>query len=821
MSKFILMAQRRLNKTWSMTIIGGIVLSVLIGGVLIAKADIGTITINDPVLVSGTTYKVTGMWSPQGNQCWTSGGDGTFHYKVYVFDDKNGNGNYDSGEKISQVNPAACNEDYTSSVSSSNRDLGGNWPAIASSSNGGTPQPDAAFTLGNGSHTICAALIHVQDNGHDRVDGVTCASKPIVIAYCGDGIKNNGEQCDGTDGVSPHQTCNADCHLVDVPYCGDGIVNQTSEQCDQGPDGGSTCTTKCTWKPATITLNKEVNNQFGGDAAPSDFTLKIDGEAVSQGVAHEVTLDTPHSIDEGSLTDTGYAFDSIKGGEQCPSELGGTVTLSAGENITCTITNHDVQPKLTVVKEVVGGPKTVADFPLFVGDISVTSGVQNGFNAGFYHVTETNQPGYTAAFSCNDDGEGTVSLNLGDVKTCTITNTYTPFCGDKIVDKREQCDGNTQVCTTADGYKGTQTCNMPPPPNSVTAAVATNYCTWNPCVTTEKCGDGIKNGLEQCDGTDGVASNQTCTAQCTLKDNPTPLTPNPVITLAKIDSPDPVAAGANITYTLNWTVSNASATNVVLTDVIPANTTFVSASTPSAYDSGTNKVTWSMGTVATGNYVTTLVVKVASPLANGTKIDNTATIDSTETDPVNAAAQTTVSTAPILSVEKIVDVTTANPGQTVNYTVKVTNSGTDTANNVKLTDVLPAGFTAKDDGTGTVIHSFGNIAAGETVSTSFAVVIGSTVTAGTYTNVVQVVGDNHSQVAAQIALNVVVPQVLGEKTEVTPAPKPKVLGATTLPVTGSNLWVWVIASMLVASLVGVGVYFKPRELSAEDKNTSK
>lgn len=600
--------------------------------------------------------------------------------------------------------------------------------------------------------------------------------------------RNNSDySCSEPEGETLPATVNvADDHTVTITFC-NAIIP----------------------KPK-LTVTKVVDNQFGGTLTASDFPLFVNKTQVTSG--EQNTFD-PDDYTISETNQTGYGNPTFTG--DCDSE--GSITLNPGDVKTCTITNHDIQPKLTVTKEVVGGPKTAADFPLFVDDQSVMSGEQNGFDVGFYHVTETNLPGYTATFSCNDDGEGTVSLNLGDVKTCTIINTYTPYCGDKIVDKGEQCDGNTQACTTADGYSGTQTCNNPRL-NTVTAAFAQNFCTWNPCVTEEKCGDGIKNGTEQCDGTDGVASNQTCTAQCTLLTNETP---NPVITLVKTDTPDPVAAGANITYTLNWTVSNASATNVVLTDAIPANTTFVSASTPGAYDAVTNKVTWSMGTVATGNYVTTLTVKVNSPLTNGTKIDNTATIDSTETDPVNAVAQTTVSSGPILAIEKLVDVSTVNPGQTVNYTVKVTNTGTDTAYNVKLTDTLPTGFTAKDDGATTVTHSFGNITAGASVSTTFAVIVGTTNAAGEYTNIVRANSDNYAEISAQVALNVIVPQVLGEKTEVTPVPQ--VLGeTTTLPVTGNNaINSSLVVGTFLGAIIGLGLYLKQRLATVKSRKTTK
>ncbi len=85
--------------------------------------------------------------------------------------------------------------------------------------------------------------------------------------------------------------------------------------------------------------------------------------------------------------------------------------------------------------------------------------------------------------------------------------------------------------------------------------------------------------------------------------------------VTKSDSPDPVFAGNNVTYTI--TVYNdgpSDATGVSLSDVVPAGTSFVSASNGGTNTAGT--VTWSLGTIAANaNKAVTLVVKV-DPVAD-------------------------------------------------------------------------------------------------------------------------------------------------------------------------------------------------------------
>ncbi len=175
-------------------------------------------------------------------------------------------------------------------------------------------------------------------------------------------------------------------------------------------------------QPAHITLVKNVVNDNGGTAGVNDFGLTVGGNTVSSGTTVDVNANAPIALNEAGLT--GYEFVSISG-SGCPTSLGGTVTLNENQSLTCTITNNDIQPTLTVTKVVVndnGGTAVVANFPLLVNATSVTSGAQNGFNVGNYIVSETNQPGYTGVITGDCDASGNISLALADNKSCTITN---------------------------------------------------------------------------------------------------------------------------------------------------------------------------------------------------------------------------------------------------------------------------------------------------------------------------------------------------------------------------------------------------------------
>jgi hypothetical protein len=105
----------------------------------------------------------------------------------------------------------------------------------------------------------------------------------------------------------------------------------------------------------------------------------------------------------------------------------GAITLAAGDVKSCTITNTFKAPKLTVAKVVVntgGGTKGVSDFSLFVDSTGVTSGVQITSTTGSHTVGEAPDADYTAVISGDCAASGAITLAAGDVKSCTITNTF-------------------------------------------------------------------------------------------------------------------------------------------------------------------------------------------------------------------------------------------------------------------------------------------------------------------------------------------------------------------------------------------------------------
>jgi uncharacterized repeat protein (TIGR01451 family) len=185
----------------------------------------------------------------------------------------------------------------------------------------------------------------------------------------------------------------------------------------------------------------------------------------------------------------------------------------------------------------------------------------------------------------------------------------------------------------------------------------------------------------------------------------------PHLTVDKTSVPPeggPVTPGDTVTYTIdveNDVAATATATAVKLDDPTPANTTYVDDSAQvdgGAPIAGGNPFTnYSLGDMDPGeSHIVTFDVLVdGPPLANGTAIDNTATVDATNSAiSPSDDANLTVASVPGLTINKTsspAEGGTVIPGATVTYTIAVTNAAlaTATATGVSVTDATPTNTT--------------------------------------------------------------------------------------------------------------------------------
>lgn len=163
------------------------------------------------------------------------------------------------------------------------------------------------------------------------------------------------------------------------------------------------------------------------------------------------------------------------------------------------------------------------------------------------------------------------------------------------------------------------------------------------------------------------------------------------------------AQGSTITYTISTTNHGPDeATNVTVTDVLPAQLRFQSitapagwtCTTPAAGANGT--ITCTAAALANGTTATFTLATSVAPNATGS-IVNSATVSGAGTDPntgnsSGSSPGVSVAGNADLGVTKTTTATSAAAGETITYTVGVTNAGPDPAASVVLTDVLPAGL---------------------------------------------------------------------------------------------------------------------------------
>ena len=191
------------------------------------------------------------------------------------------------------------------------------------------------------------------------------------------------------------------------------------------------CTITNRLKRGAIRVIKNVLNNNGGTALPSNFTITL-GDSANTTFAGMSGAGTTFEFDEG------YTFNvaeiGIPSGYTQVSQTGDcSGAIVANVTKVCVITNDDIPPSLTLVKVVIndnGGTAVAADFTLSANGptpISGAGGATSGpdFSAGSYALSETIVAGYTAsAWVCSGGSQSGASIALanGESATCTITN---------------------------------------------------------------------------------------------------------------------------------------------------------------------------------------------------------------------------------------------------------------------------------------------------------------------------------------------------------------------------------------------------------------
>ncbi len=129
------------------------------------------------------------------------------------------------------------------------------------------------------------------------------------------------------------------------------------------------------------------------------------------------------------------------------------------------------------------------------------------------------------------------------------------------------------------------------------------------------------------------------------------------LSILKTASPNPVLIGSNLTYLITVVNNGPSqASNVVVTDTLPAGAALVSATPTQGTCNGTTTITCNLGTIESSP-LTVLITLVVTPSAAG-PVSNTAAVAATETDP---DPTNNSSTAAVTANNPVPAITTLNP----------------------------------------------------------------------------------------------------------------------------------------------------------------
>jgi uncharacterized repeat protein (TIGR01451 family) len=176
------------------------------------------------------------------------------------------------------------------------------------------------------------------------------------------------------------------------------------------------------------------------------------------------------------------------------------------------------------------------------------------------------------------------------------------------------------------------------------------------------------------------------------------------LAVAVTDAPRPVSAAAKLTYTIDITNNGPSnADGAQLATAVVRGTTFVSVSAPAGWScltppvGGIGSVTCSHPSFGVETDQIVLTVEVVSGVPEGAVLAHTSTVSTVTPERNGANDSVSVETPVTVAADLSVSIEGVGPavrsGATLNYVVKVNNSGPEPADGVTLTTATPANTT--------------------------------------------------------------------------------------------------------------------------------
>jgi uncharacterized repeat protein (TIGR01451 family) len=497
--------------------------------------------------------------------------------------------------------------------------------------------------------------------------------------------------------------------VVNPVAAGVAQISNTASIADDGANGAdttpgnnnSTDTTPVTAAPDfSITKSDAGASVAPGGTVSYTLTYANAGNQGATGVVLTETVPANTTFNSGASTAGWVCAPNNNAGSTCTLAIGGLAAGGGSQNATFAV---------TVVNPVPAGTTQISNTASIADDGANGADPTPGNNSGSDTTPVTAAPDFSITKS--DSG---ASVSPGGTVSYTLTYANSGNIGAAGVVLTDIVPANTTfnagastagwVCVPNNNAGSTCTLTI----GSLVGASGNQTATFAVNVNAS-----VPGGTTQISNTASIADNGANGADPTPGNNSgsdtTPLTAAPDFSITKSDSGASVAPGGTVSYTLTYANSgNVGATGVVLTETVPANTTFNSGASTAGWvcvpnNNAGSTCTLAIGALgaASGNQTATFAVTVVNPVPAGTtQISNTASIADDGTNGVdptpgnNSGSDTTpVTAAPDFSITKSDSGASVAPGGTVSYTLSYANSGNIGASGVVLTETVPANTT--------------------------------------------------------------------------------------------------------------------------------
>jgi uncharacterized repeat protein (TIGR01451 family) len=634
--------------------------------------------------------------------------------------------------------------------------------ASATSTNGGSANSGTATAI-----TVnCPSLSVTKVADASSVSAGTAIGYTITVANTGAGLAT---------GVTLTDTLPANNGLTwaespDNPNCGisNGVLT-----CNSGTLAGGGAS-------ASVHISSPTTSGTCGTVSNTASATSTNGGSANSGTATAIAVNCP-SLSVTKVADAG----SVSAG----TAIGYTITVTnngAGSATSVTLTDTLPANNGLTWAESPDNPNCGISNGVLTCNFGTLAG---GGASASVHISSPTTSGTCGTVS---NTASATSTNGGSANSGTAT-AIAVNCPSLSVAKT--ADASSVSAGTAIGYLITVTNNGPGTATGVTLSdtlPANSGLSWTE--NSNNC--SIANGALSCSfGTLGSGASAsvhidspTTSATCGTVANsalanatnvaqgasvgPVSITVNcPNLIVTKTADAASASAGTAIGYTITVTNNGTgAATGVMLTDTLPTNGGLTWTESPDNPNCniGSGVLTCNFGTLAGGG--ASASVHISSPTSAATcaqPVSNTASATATNlAAPVFTAAPVVITVnCPNVVITKVADATSASAGDTIGYTITVTNNGAGAADTVTVTDTLPTNaglsWTESPDNpncaiaNGVLTCNFGTVAGN---GGSVSVHISSPTTAatcGTVNNTASVTETNGSpaQASAPITVN--------------------------------------------------------------------